>query len=220
MTTRMLALLALTIAADAAHAAGNGAVAVLEFRDDTGTIAARGGSARALRSRVTIELKSHGFDALGLDQLASTLKPDQLMAKPPLDDAAAAAIGRASGAAYLVTGTIGAYEGNVGTSYRKSLLATGGRTERVADDARLAVDLEVRDARDGHVLYTRHVEGNAEAQRTELSRDPGDLDAQSRGGPAARAIGAAAIEIGDFVACELRRRDECLAEYTGKDQPD
>ena len=217
---RLAAIAALTLLSGITHAAENGSIAVLEFRDDTGTIAARGGAARALRSRVAIELKSHGFQALGLEQLASSLKPEQLMAKPPIDEQQAIAIGRASGAAYLVTGTIGAYEVNVGTSYKKSLLASGGRSERVADDARLAVDLEVRDARDGKVVYTRHVEGNAEAQRTELSRDPDDLDAQARGGPAARAIGAAAIEIGDFLACELRRRDECLAEYAPKDQPD
>lgn len=196
-----------------AGAAGPASIAVLAFRDDSGTIAARGGPARALRDKLATELRSHGFETLGLEQLASTLSTAQLMAQPPLTDSDVAAIGRASGATYVVNGVIGAYEDNVGTRYKKPLLSTNGRAERVASDARLSVDVEVRSARDGKLAYARHFEGTAEGETSELPRDSDDLAREARTGPGARAIGNAAIEIGDFLSCELRRRDECLGNY-------
>lgn len=207
---RSAAALALILAATAAQAAEP--IAVLDFRDDSGTIAARGGPARALRERVTLELRMHGFEVLGLEQLASKLSPAQMIVRPPLEDATVAEIGRASGARYLVTGTIAEYADAVGTRHKNRII-NGGRMERVAEAAHLAVELEVRDARDGHVVHARHFVGESAAQNTELPNDSEEMDRQSRTGPGPRAIGDAAIDIGDFVACQLRRRDECLRNY-------
>jgi hypothetical protein len=206
-------LLMLALAASARAAPEDQSMAVLAFADSTDALVGRGNTARLLRERLTLELRAHGFKVLGPDQLASVLDTPEMLASAPLEPAVAGAIGRKSGARYLVSGTITAYDEQIGTSFKKSYLASGGRHERVAEGGTLRVDLVLLNASDGSVAKSRRIGGYSPTERTELPRDPDEMARQDKAGPGARAIGAAVIEIADYLECELVRRDSCLAEY-------
>jgi len=188
-------------------------MAVLAFADSTDALVGRGNTARLLRERLSLELRAHGFKVLGPDQLAAMLDTNEMLASAPLEPAVASAIGRKSGARYLVSGTITAYDEQIATTYKKSILASGGRHERVAEGGTLRVDLVLLNASDGSVAKSRRIGGYSATERTELPRDPDEMARQDKAGPGARAIGATVIEIADYLECELVRRDSCLAEY-------
>jgi curli biogenesis system outer membrane secretion channel CsgG len=215
----MLAVTALVTLPMPSAQADRTVLAVLAFDDHSGALAGHGSIARTLRERVTLELRAHGFEVLGQEQLAAVLNPEQLTATASLAPAAAAKIGRLSGARYLLSGTITGYDEQVGTSYKKSLLASGGRYERVAEGGNLSLDLAVIDARDGKVVYTRSIGGHSATQRSELPANPDEMAREAKTGPGARAVGAAVIEIADYLECELIRRDNCLVEYEQEEAP-
>jgi hypothetical protein len=206
-------LLTLALAAPARAAPEDQTMAVLAFADSTDALVGRGNTARQLRERLTLELRAHGFKVLGPDQLAAVLNTEEMVASAPLDPGLASAIGRKSGARYLVGGTITAYDEQIGTSYKKSILADGGRYERVAEGGTLRLEFVLIDARDGSVAKSRRIGGYSATERTELPRDSGEMARQDKAGPGARAIGSTVIEIADYLECELVRRDQCLAEY-------
>ena len=194
-------------------------VAVLAFADKTDALVGRGNTARTLRERLVLELRAHGFKVLGQEQLAASLDTGEMLATAPLEPARAAAIGRKSGARYLLSGTITAYDEQIATQYKKSLLASGGRYERVAEGGTLSLEVVLLDARDGKVALSRRIGGYSPTERTELPRDPDEMARQDKAGPGARAIGDAVIEIADYLECELVRRDHCLREYARDDEP-
>ena len=205
--------LTLVLAASAHAAPEDQSMAVLAFADSTGALVGRGNTARLLRERLTLELRAHGFKVLGPDQLAALLNTEEMVASAPLESELASAIGRKSGARYLVSGTITAYDEQIDTSYKKSILASGGRYERVAEGGTLKLDFVLLNASDGSVAKSRRIGGYSPTERTELPRDSDEMARQDRAGPGARAIASAVIEIADYLECELVRRDQCLAEY-------
>jgi curli biogenesis system outer membrane secretion channel CsgG len=216
----LLPLLAVLPLSGAARAAAEvPVVAVLAFDDQTDALVGRGNTARTLRERLTLELRAHGFKVMGQEQLASSLSTDEMLATAPLEPGRARAIGKKSGARYLLSGVITAYDEQIDTQYKKSILASGGRYERVAQGSTLSLDLVLVDATDGKVLLGRHIGGYSATERTEMPSDPDEMARQDKSGPGARAIGHAVIEIADYLECELVRRDDCLVEYRRDDEP-
>jgi len=217
---RLPASLSILLLCGTLHAAAEvPVVAVLPFADRTDALVGRGNTARTLRERVTLELRAHGFKVLGQEQLGATLDTGEMLATAPLEPARARGIGAKSGARYLLTGTITAYDEQIDTQYKKSILASGGRYERVAQGGTLSLDLVLLDARDGTVAFSRHIGGYSATERTEMPRDPDEMARQDKSGPGSRAIGQAVIEIADYLECELVRRDDCLREYESDDEP-
>jgi len=212
-------LLSLLMLAGAARAAVEPpVVAVLAFADKTDALVGRGNTARTLRERLVLELRAHGFKVLGPEQLAASLDTAEMLASASVAPETAVAIGNKSGARYLLSGAITAYDEQIDTQYKKAILSNGGRYERVAQGGTLALDVVLIDARDGKPMLSRHIGGHSEAERSELPRDPDEMARQDKTGPGPRAIGDTVIEISDYLECELVRRDQCLVEYE-QDEP-
>lgn len=226
MKKQLLAVaLAITglVAAGSALAAGDGrpAIGVSEFKNESGAAWWRGGVGWELSGMLSNELSSSGdFRVVERAKLQNVLEEQNLAVSGRVAPGTGAKIGKLTGAQYLVTGTVTAYEENAsstggGLSFRG--IGLGGKSS----EAYLAVDIRVINTTTGDIDFSRTVEGRSKSSGVNVGVYRGGFGgslAHEENTPAGKAIRAALVEITDYLDCVMVKRDGCEAEYRAKEQ--
>ena len=194
-------------------------IGVLKFQDETGAMFLQGGVGRALTTMLTNELSARPtLTIVERQKLRAVLEEQNLSASGMVSAETSIQIGKLTGAQYLITGTITAFENQVETKTKRGFLGYGAGIESIDHGGYLAVDLRVSDTTTGEIRYSRTIEGrtppneksNVQTQRAVV----GGIDT----GPDSRAVRAAVIEIVDYLECAMVRRDTCIAEFELKEK--
>jgi hypothetical protein len=186
---------------------------LLRFEDRTDAVQARGGVVRAFDEALRRELGIRSmFRILPAD--ARSLAPPEagLSSAEPVDAARAVALGKESGARYLLTGVLLAFDDPDATSRKRTLLYSG-HDQRVQEGSTLTFELRLIDARDGRVALQRRLVGVGSGSVTSMPAQPSEYEREQKHDAGSRAVLGAAIEGADYLECELVARDQCLAEY-------
>jgi len=177
-------------------ATGKPVLAVIKFQDETGGLFLQGGVGRALTQMLTNELSSRPtFIVVERQKLRAVLEEQDLSASGRVSPETSIAIGKLTGAQYLVTGVVSAFEQDEETRYKRGFLGMGGGVETVSRGGYLAVDLRVIDTTTGEIAFSRTVEGRTAGgvKAVGEARSITSID----DGPGSRAVRAAVIEIVD-----------------------
>lgn len=219
-TGRLVGVLLFLVASQLAFA-DKPVMAVTEFNNTTGAGWWSGGVGWELADMLTNELvATKAFKMVERKQLDAILQEQNLAASGRMAAGSAAQIGKLTGARYLVTGTVSAYEEDVqdtggGISYGG--FSIGGKKE----NAYMAIDLRVIDSTTGEVVDTRTVEGYSKGGGLNLGLYKwgagGNLSQQSKT-PAGKAIRAAIIEASNYLECSMVKKDKCMADFDAKEQ--
>ena len=213
---------ALAAAPESAVARGEKPVlAVTEFDNQSGAGWWRGGVGDELAGMLSNELSASGaFKVVEREQLRAVLEEQNLAASGRVKPGAGAKIGKLTGAQYLVTGTVTAYEEetqSTGGGLSFGGVSVGGKSEK----AYLAIDLRVINAETGEIDYTRTIEGTAKGGGMSLGVYRGGFGgslAQENKTPAGKAIRAALVEISDYLECAMvTQTDRCMSAYEDKE---
>lgn len=202
----------------AAAAAGKPVLAVIKFQDETGGLFMQGGVGRALTQMLTNELSSRAaFTVVERQKLRAVMEEQDLSASGRVSAETSIAIGKLTGAQYLVTGVVAAFEQDEETRYKRGFLGMGSGIETISHGGYLAVDLRVIDTTTGEIAYSRTIEGRTEGGVK--STGPGGRWITSiDDGPGSRAVRAAVIEIVDYLDCTMSRRDACVADFAARER--
>lgn len=210
-------------AAASAVAAGGGqpVVGVAEFTNQSGAAWWRGGVGWELSGMLSNELSSSGdFRVVERQKMQNVLEEQNLAASGRVASGTGPKIGKLTGAQYLVTGTVTAYEENTsntggGLSFRG--IGLGGKSS----EAYLAVDIRVINTQTGDIDFSRTVEGRSKSSGVSVAVYRGGFGgnlAHEENTPAGKAIRAALVEITDYLDCVMVKRDGCVADYQAKEQ--
>ena len=206
--------------AGSAFAASKPSVAVKEFVNDTSANWWYGGAGRDLADMLTAEMASTGsFKMVEREKLASVLDEQDLADSGRISKKTGAQIGKLTGAKYIVTGSLSAFETDVkgtggGVSFRGINL--GGKKE----DAYLAVDLRVIDTTTGEIEFSRTVEARASGGGLDVGLYRGGFGgnlSKYEKTPTGKAIRAVIMEISEYLACAMVEQGDCLDEYQAKE---
>ena len=186
----------------------------LKFQDETGAMFMQGGAGRAMTTMLTNELSARPvFAIVERQKLRAIMEEQNLSASGRVSPETSIAIGKLTGAQFLVTGTVTAFEEKIDTKVKRGFMGYGGGVNILSEGGYLAVDLRVIDTATGEIRFARTIEGRT---------PPGEVkDAAAGplgGGPDSRAVRAAVIEIVDYLECAMVKRDACLAEFDAKDK--
>jgi curli biogenesis system outer membrane secretion channel CsgG len=205
----------LTLAAD------KPVMAVAEFTNSSSAAWWRGGVGWELTDMLTNELvATKSFKMVERKKLDAVLNEQNLAASGRVSGSSAAKIGKLTGAQYLVTGTVSAFEMNTtdsggGLSYGG--FSVGGKKET----AYMAVDLRVVDTTTGEIVDTRTVEGYSKGGGLRLGMykwGAGGTLSQEKKTPTGKAIRAAIIESSNYLECSMVKKNKCMADYDAKEQ--
>ena len=219
-----LAVAAALAAAPESAAAARGAkpvIAVTEFDNQSSAGWWRGGVGWELAGMLSNELSASGaFKVVEREQLQSVLEEQNLAASGRVKGGTGAKIGQITGAQFLVTGTVTAYEEetqSTGGGLSFGGVSLGGKSEK----AYLAVDLRVINAETGEIDFSRTIEGTAKGGGMSIGVYRGGFGgslAQENKTPAGKAIRAALVEISDYLECAMvTQSDRCMSEYEDKE---
>ena len=195
-------------------------IAVNEFKNETSAGWWYGGAGRDLADMLTNELQSTGkFKLVEREKLAAVMDEQDLADSGRIKKGTGAKIGKLTGAQYIVTGSLSAYEEDVqgtggGLSFRG--ISVGGKKE----SAYLAVDLRVIDTTTGEVEFTRTVEGRSSGGGLNVGLYRGGFGgdlAKHEKTPAGKAIRATIVEISEYLACAMVEQGDCMDEYNQKE---
>ena len=220
MRFKTLFALLLIFIAGTAMAAGKPVLAVNEFTNDTSAGWWYGGAGRDLADMLTNELAATGnFKMVEREKLAAVLDEQDLADSGRIKKGTGAKVGKLTGAQYIVTGSLAAYEENTqgtggGVSFRGINL--GGKKE----SAYLAVDLRVIDTTTGEVEFVRTVEGRSSGGGVNVGLYRGGFGgnlSKYEKTPAGKAIRAAIIEISEYLSCAMVEQGDCMDEYQAKE---
>ena len=225
MKALMLAVAMVTsVAAQGALAAGGDnrpVVGVAEFTNQTAAGWWRGGVGWELSGMLSNELSSSGdFRVVERQKLQNVLEEQNLAASGRVASGTGAKIGKLTGAQFLVTGTVSAYEENTsstggGLSFKG--IGFGGKQS----EAYLAVDIRVINTTTGDIDFARTIEGRSKSGGVAVGVYRGGFGgnlAHEENTPAGKAIRAALVEITDYLDCVMVKRDGCKAEFDQKEQ--
>lgn len=196
-------------------------LAVLDFQNDTAAGWWYGGVGRDLAGMLTNELAGTGsFKMVERDKLSAVLDEQDLAASGRVDKKTGAKLGKMTGAQYLVTATLSAFEENVadtggGLSFRG--ISVGGKKE----DAYMAVDLRVINATTGEVEYTRTIEARATGGGLNLGLYRGGFGgnlSKHEKTPTGKAIRAAIMYISEYLSCAMVEKGECMDEFNAQEK--
>ena len=206
--------------AGTAIAAEKPVIAVNEFTNETSAAWWYGGAGRDLADMLTNELAgTNKFKMVEREKLSAVLDEQDLADSGRVNKKTGAKIGKLTGAQYIVTGKLTAFETDVkgtdgGVSFRG--ISLGGKKE----DAYLAVDLRVIDTTTGEIEFTRTVEARASSGglRVGVYRGGfgGNLGKHEKT-PTGKAIRAVIMEISEYLACAMVEQGGCMAEYEQKE---
>jgi curli biogenesis system outer membrane secretion channel CsgG len=206
--------------ASVASAAGKPVMAVADFRNDTSAAWWYGGVGSDLAGMLTNELAGTGnFKMVERQKLDAVLDEQDLADSGRVSKKTGAKIGKLTGAQYLVTATLSAFESDVkgtggGVSFRG--ISVGGKKE----DAYMAVDLRVIDTTTGEIEFTRSVEARASSGGLAVGVYRGGFGgnlSKYEKTPTGKAIRAVIMEISEYLSCAMVEKGDCLAEYQAKE---
>ncbi|HYC91141.1 MAG TPA: CsgG/HfaB family protein [Thermoanaerobaculia bacterium] len=195
-------------------------IAVNEFKNETSAGWWYGGAGRDLADMLTNELQATGkFKLVEREKLAAVMDEQDLADSGRIKKGTGAKIGKLTGAQYIVTGSLSAYEEDVqgtggGLSFRG--ISVGGKKE----SAYLAVDLRVIDTTTGEVEFVRTVEGRSSGGGLNVGLYRGGFGgnlSKHEKTPAGKAIRAAIVEISDYLSCAMVEQGDCMDEYNQKE---
>ena len=195
-------------------------VAVNEFKNETSAGWWYGGAGRDLADMLTNELQATGkFKLVEREKLAAVMDEQDLADSGRIKKGTGAKIGKLTGAQYIITGSLSAYEEDVqgtggGLSFRG--ISVGGKKE----SAYLAVDLRVIDTTTGEVEFVRTVEGRSSGGGLNVGLYRGGFGgnlSKHEKTPAGKAIRAAIVEISDYLSCAMVEQGDCMDEYNQKE---
>jgi curli biogenesis system outer membrane secretion channel CsgG len=200
---------------------GRPTIGVAEFTNQSGAAWWRGGVGWELSSMLSNELASTGsFHVVERQKLQNVLEEQNLAASGRMAPGQGAKIGKLTGADYLVTGTVSAYEENTsstGGGFTFKGIGLGGKQS----EAYLAIDLRVINTTTGDVDYARTVEGRSKSSGVAVGIFRGGFGgtlAKEENTPAGKAIRAALVEASEYLECVMVKRDSCIQEYNAKEQ--
>ena len=200
---------------------GKPVVGVAEFTNQSGAAWWRGGVGWELSGMLSNELSSSGeFKVVERQKLQNVLEEQNLAASGRVARGTGAKIGKLTGAQYLVTGSVSAYEENTsstGGGFSFKGIGLGGKQS----EAYLAVDLRVISTETGDVDFSRTVEGRSKGGGVSVAVYRGGFGgnlAHEENTPAGKAIRAALVEASEYLECVMVKRDSCVAEYQAKEQ--
>lgn len=195
-------------------------IGVADFTNDTSAGWWYGGAGRDLSSMLTNELASTDkFRVVEREKLDKVLAEQDLGSSGRVSSRTAAKVGKITGAQYLVTGTVSAYQENTsggGGGLNFHGFSVGGHKQ----DAYMAVDLRVVDTTTGEVAFTRTVEARASSYGMHGSGYVGGLSGglgKYEKTPAGKAIRACLIEISDYLGCVMVDKDDCVQQFKAKE---
>ena len=222
MKKLLCAALALAgLAAGSAFAAGGPTIGVAEFTNQSGAAWWRGGVGWELSSMLSNELSSSGaFHVVERQKLQNVLEEQNLGASGRVAPGQGAKIGKLTGAQYLITGTVSAYEENTsstggGLSFKG--IGLGGKQS----EAYMAIDLRVINTTTGDIDFSRTVEGRSKSSGVNVAVYRGGFGgnlAHEENTPAGKAIRAALVEASEYLECVMVKKDGCIQEYHAKEQ--
>lgn len=196
-------------------------IGVAEFRNDSGAGWWRGGVGWELSSMLSNELSSTGdFKVVERQKLQNVLEEQNLAASGRVARGTGARIGKLTGAQYLITGTVSAYEENTastGGGFSFKGISLGGKKS----EAYLAIDLRVINTETGDVDFSRTVEGRTSGGGVSVGLFRGGFGgslAHEEKTPAGKAIRAALVEATDYLDCVMVKRGSCIDEFNAKEQ--
>lgn len=206
-----------------ARAAGDDrpVLAVAEFKNETAAGWWGGNVGRELSGMLSNELAATGdFRMVDRHKLDAVLQEQDLAASGRVREGSGAQIGKLTGAQYLVTGTVTAFE-NRTSSTGGGISFKGVRLGGKRQEAYIAIDVQVVDAETGEISYTRTVEGRSSGGGVNVGLYRGgfggDLGHENNT-PTGKAIRAALAEAADYLDCAMVLRDSCMSEFRGKEQ--
>ena len=220
-TIGIFGALLLAICSGATVAADKPSMAVADFTNSTNANWWRSGVGRELSDLLTNELvATKKFRMVERRKLDAVLSEQNLGASGRVTPGTAAKIGKLTGAQYLVTGSVSAYEEDVrdsGGGFSYGGFSIGGKKEA----AYVAIDLRVLDTSTGEIVDTRTVEGHSKGMGLALGLNKwgarGALSDQKKT-PAGKAIRAAIIESSDYLECSMVKKNNCMASFDAKEQ--
>jgi len=195
-------------------------MAVNDFKNETSAGWWYGGAGRDLADMLTNELAGTGkFKMVEREKLAAVLDEQDLADSGRVAKKTGAKIGKLTGAQYIVTGALSAFEENTrgtggGVSFRG--ISVGGKKE----DAYLAIDLRVIDTTTGEIEFTRTVEARASSGGLAVGVYRGGFGGnlgKYEKTPTGKAIRAVMMEISEYLSCAMVDQGDCMAEYQAKE---
>jgi curli biogenesis system outer membrane secretion channel CsgG len=167
------------------------------------------------------ELSSSGdFRVVERQKMQNVLEEQNLAASGRVAPHSGPRIGKLTGAQYLITGAVTAYQENTsstggGLSFHG--IGIGGKHS----EAYLAVDLRVINTETGDIDFSRTVEGRTSGGGVSLGVYRGGFGgslAHEENTPAGKAIRAALVEATDYLDCVMVKRDSCISDFNAKEQ--
>ncbi|MEO8382932.1 MAG: CsgG/HfaB family protein [Acidobacteriota bacterium] len=220
MRSKALFAFLLIFIAGTAMAGSKPVLAVNEFKNETSAAWWYGGAGRDLADMLTNELAGTGkFKMVEREKLAAILDEQDLADSGRVSKKTGAQLGKLTGAKYIVTGSLSAFESDVkgtggGVSFRG--ISLGGKKE----DAYLAVDLRVIDTTTGEIEFTRTVEARASGGGLAVGVYRGGFGgnlSKYEKTPTGKAIRAVIMEISEYLSCAMVDQGDCMAEYQAKE---
>jgi curli biogenesis system outer membrane secretion channel CsgG len=217
-----MGFIVIVLSANFAMAADKPVMAVAEFTNTASGVGWwRGGVGWELTDMLTNELVStKAFKMVERKKLGAVLTEQDLAVSGRIAPGTAARVGKLTGAQYLVTGSVSAYEEDVtgsGGGLSFGGVSVGGKK----DTAYLAIDLRVIDTTTGEIIDTRTVEGHSKGGGLRLGISKwgfgGNL-AKEKKTPAGKAIRAAIIESSNYLECSMVKKNNCMAEFDAKEE--
>jgi curli biogenesis system outer membrane secretion channel CsgG len=205
----------------AAFASERPSLAVSEFKNETSANWWSSDVARDLAGMLSNELAStEKFQMLERQKLGAVMDEQDLAASGRIEKKSGAKTGKIKGAQYLVVATVSSFDNKTretggGISFHG--ISVGGKQE----EAYIAVDLRVVDTTTGEVAYSRTVEARATGGGVGVGVYRGGWGghlANYQNTPTGKAIRGVIVEISEYLACAMVDKDECLNEYSAKEQ--
>jgi curli biogenesis system outer membrane secretion channel CsgG len=211
----------LAITTSVASAGDKPVLAVADFTNSARAGWWRSGAGSALSDMLTNELAAtNAFTMVERKQLANVLREQDLSVTGRVAAGTAANIGALTGAQYLVTATVSAFEENTagsGGGLSFGGFSVGGKKK----SAYLAFDLRVIDTSSGEIVDVRTVEGYSKGGGISLGMRKwgvgGVLESEKKT-PTGKAIRAAIIESSNYLECSMVKQDSCMGSYNAKEQ--
>jgi curli biogenesis system outer membrane secretion channel CsgG len=197
-------------------------IGVLRFTNSTHAGWWNGGMGSELQDMLIAELAStKSFNILERKELDSVVSEQKLGASGLVRQETAPEIGKLTGAKYLISATVTAFEDNTeGKDAGFSLMgvSVGGSKGK----AYMAVDLKVMDTNTGEIADVRTVEATSESSGMRFGLNlgffSGNLGEKAKT-PTGKAIRGCIVEIAQYLECSLLKGKEssCMKEYDEKD---
>lgn len=218
---RLLVAVSIALWALVAGAEDKPVMAVAEFQNASSAGWWRNDVGSALSEMLSNELAgTKSFTMVERKQLENVLLEQDLGVTGRVSSSTASNLGALTGAQYLVTATVSAYEestkgSGAGLSYGG--FSVGGKKK----SAYLAFDLRVIDTASGEIIDTRTIEGYSKDAGLSLGMRKwgvgGVLESEQKT-PTGKAIRAAIIESTNYLECSMVKKNRCMKEYQDKEQ--